>query len=32
VATHKRDVPMAEMKRKAAEMANAAGVAQAAGG
>ena len=32
VATHKRDVPMAEMKKRAAEMANAAGVAQAAGG
>jgi len=32
VATHKRDVPMAEMKKKAAEMAKAAAVAKAAGG
>lgn len=32
VATHKRDVPMAEMKKKAAEMASGAGVAEAAGG
>jgi PhnB protein len=32
VATHKRDVSMAEMKKKAAEMANAAEMAKAAGG
>jgi PhnB protein len=32
VATHKRDVPMAEMKKKAAEMAGGAGTAHAAGG